>query len=287
MSTIIDNFSYEDFEKDNDFIKNLLFHKIYKKFEDEYIRENTAIAKCSQIENGLSIPYNEKGLILNFCKILQIIIAKDNYLRNELDNEIPEDYRINLDTFHTQNNIKCKYMDFLGKELKVYHESVNRCSETDGKNNYCKEFKEFQDIYKIGKIYWKNSTSDTEFHYTQDSTHNCPLYIESWKDPIRLIYKEANYTLHLSNQPMDTVNSSIISASSAIGTTVGISAFLLYLYKYTSLGSLFRHRIKKSNIIFDNMNTEAHNFTLPTSEIENSHFENSDYNISYYSLKNS
>ncbi|SBT58292.1 PIR Superfamily Protein [Plasmodium ovale wallikeri] len=209
MSTIIDNFSYEDFEKDNDFVKNLLFHKIYKKFEEEYIRESTAIEKCSQIENGLSIPYNEKDLILNFCKILQIIIAKDNNLHNELDNEIPEDYKMyclnlkywiyekvvnigpvnlkiedhfekwktkletemkhilknpctfnelewndinklrrlyafaliyysNLNIFHTRNNIKCRYLDYLGKGLNEYHESINRCSGKDKQDNYCK-----------------------------------------------------------------------------------------------------------------------------------------------------
>ncbi|SBT57925.1 PIR Superfamily Protein [Plasmodium ovale wallikeri] len=79
----------------------------------------------------------------------------------------------------------------------------------------------------------------------------------------------------------------IISATSAVGTTVGISAFLLYLYKYTSLGTLFRTLMQKDNISFDNMDREAHDITYPSSKYEHTNFENSDYNITYYSLNNS
>ncbi|SBT02097.1 PIR Superfamily Protein [Plasmodium ovale wallikeri] len=358
MSTIRDNFTYEEFENDNHFLRNLLFDKIYKKFNSEYILDPDGEKHCNQIKNGLQIPYSNEDIILNFCKILYIIIAKDNGWHNELYNEIPENYKkfclhlkywlyekvvelgpvdlkienhfekwkskleiqmrgtlknictfnelewndinklrrlyafaliyySNIDTFHTQNNIECKYLDFLGKGLKEYHESINRCSGKNEEDNYCKEFKEFQDIYKLGTIYSKKFISDKGFHYVPHSTSNCPLVIESLKDPIHVIYKEENNTLHLSNKPINSLNSTIISASSAIGTTVGIFAFLFYLYKYTSLGFLLRSRMQKDNIILDNVGEGTPSFRLPTSEFEHTPIENSEYTISYYSINNS
>ncbi|SBT56863.1 PIR Superfamily Protein [Plasmodium ovale wallikeri] len=75
--------------------------------------------------------------------------------------------------------------------------------------------------------------------------------------------------------------------SSAIGATAGISLFLIYLYKFTNIGSFFGHVNQKNNTMFLNMDTEPHNLTQPTSEFENSNFESSHYDISYYLLNNS
>ncbi|SBT55792.1 PIR Superfamily Protein [Plasmodium ovale wallikeri] len=357
MSTIKDHFTYEEFENDNNFLKNLLFAKIYKNFNSEYINDSTAIDKCGKVEKGLSFPYDDKEIILKFCKILYIIIAKDNGWHNELDNEIPDDYKMyclhlkywlyekvvnlgpmdlkiedhfekwkgkleteinytlknpctfnelswndinklrrlyafaliyysNLNIFHTQNNIKGKYLDYLGKGLNEYHESINRCSKKNEQDNYCKEFKEFQDIYKLDKIYWENSTSNTEYVYNAESNDNCPLSIESLENPLRLIYQEKDRLLRLSDEPTISLNNSVISTSSAIGTTVGISAFLLYLYKYTTLGSLFRNRTQKDNTMFLKVDQETQNFTIPISESEQTNFGNSEYSISYYSVGN-
>ncbi|SBS80898.1 PIR Superfamily Protein [Plasmodium ovale curtisi] len=196
-------------------------------------------------------------------------------------------YYKNINDIYTKKDVPYEYLNFLGEGLKAYHESIYDCSSEQKDEIYCNEFNELKEIFKLDKLYSEKLTHNTEYNYSAESNDNCPLVIESLKNPILISYKEKNNIFYLSNQPIDFQKSTILTTSSAIGTTVGISAFLLYLYKHTSLGSLFRHRIKKSNIIFDNINTEAHNFTLPTSEIENAHFENSDYNISYYSLKNS
>ncbi|SBT51369.1 PIR Superfamily Protein [Plasmodium ovale wallikeri] len=196
-------------------------------------------------------------------------------------------YYRNIENFHNEKHILCDYLNYFGKGLKSYYESIRECSNRQNDNNYCKELKELEEIYKLDKLYWKHSTLNTGYIYADETSSDCPLVIESLKDPLRLTYKEAEYTLNISNQPIDSLNSSIISASSAMGATVGISAFLLYLFKYTSLGLLFRSQKQKDNIILNNMDGEAYDFTFTNSEYKPDNIENTDYNISYFSLNNS
>ncbi|SBS99038.1 PIR Superfamily Protein [Plasmodium ovale curtisi] len=192
----------------------------------------------------------------------------------------------NLEAFHKNKQIKCKYIDYLGKGLREYHESINICSGKNEQDKYCKEFKEFQELYKEDKLYWETLTVDNDYKYEGDNTDRCALDIETLDNPLHLTYWYDKEKLHLSNQHIDFQKSTIISASSAIGATVGISAFLLYLYKNTSLGSLFRTRVQKDNMILNDMNEATHSLILPT-QYENTPFVNNDYNITYYSLNNS
>ncbi|SBS92884.1 PIR Superfamily Protein [Plasmodium ovale curtisi] len=196
-------------------------------------------------------------------------------------------YYKNINFIHEKGMVNCKYLNFFGKGLKAYYDSLRECSTERKEDNYCKEFNEFQEIYKLDKLYWKNSTLNTEYNYSAESNDNCPLVIESLQSPLIISYKDKKNILYLSNEPNDFQKSTIISTSSAIGTTVGISAFLLYLYKYTSLGSLFGTQMQKNNINFDNMAEETNDFTIPTSKLEHTHFENTNYKISYSTLKNS
>ncbi|SBT55422.1 PIR Superfamily Protein [Plasmodium ovale wallikeri] len=307
MSTIIDNFTYENFKTDHSILENLVFDKIYKRFNGEYKADDTATEKCNNIKDGLSIPYENDELILNFCKILYKLIVKYNGWQNDDDDDdIHEDnkmyclhlkywlyekvatdsqkgldikkhfqnwkdklenhisanlkypctfnelswsdiskirsiyafiliYYRNLEAFHKNKQIKCKYMDYLGKGLKEYHESINICSGKNDQDKYCKEFKEFQKIYKEDKLYWKTSKADREYKYEEYNTDACSLNIETLDNPLHLTYWYDKEKLHLSNQDIDFQKSTIISASSAIGATVGISAFLLYLYKFFSI----------------------------------------------------
>ncbi|SBT74468.1 hypothetical protein POWCR01_000220000 [Plasmodium ovale] len=357
MSSSLDNFTYDNFKSDNNILENLVFDKIYKKFNDEYKVDDTAIKNCSEIKNGLEIPYTNEDLILDFCKVLYKLIAKENGWQNDDDDEIHEDnkmyclhlkywlyekvatdsekgldikrnfqnwkdklenhiggklkypctfnelswndiskirsiyafiliYYRNLQAFNKNKQIKCKYMDYLGKGLKEYHESINICSRKNEQDKYCKEFKEFQEIYNEDNLNWETSKENTKYIYEEEDTVQCALEIESHNNPLHLTYWYDKKKLHLRNQHIGFQKSTIISTSSAIGTTVGVTAFLLYLYKYTSFRSLFGNRNQQDDITFDNMDAETHNFTLPTSEIGNTHFENNDYNIAYMSLNN-
>ncbi|SBS90607.1 PIR Superfamily Protein, partial [Plasmodium ovale curtisi] len=169
-------------------------------------------------------------------------------------------YYSNLDTFKINHHIKCKLFDYLGKGLKAYYESLIECSNEKKGHVFCKELNELQKIYKLDDIYWKNSTLDTGYIYDSDSTDDCPLVIESVQNPL---------------------------PSSAMGATLGISAFLLYLIKYTSFGSLFGTRVEKDNTTFLNVNEGTHDFTFPNSEMEQTNFGNNEYKITYYSVGNS
>ncbi|SBS93772.1 PIR Superfamily Protein [Plasmodium ovale curtisi] len=357
MSPLLDNFTYENFKRDHKILENLVFDEIYKRFNGEYKADDTATEKCNQINDELSIQYENEELILNFCKILYKLIVKSNGWQNDDYEEIPEEnemyclhlkywlyenvatnsrkginiekhfqswkdklekhisgklkypctfnelswndiskirsiyafiliYYRNLEAFHKTKQIKCKYMDYLGKGLKEYHESINKCSGRNEQDKYCKEFKEFQKIYKEDKLYWETSKANRNYIYEEDNTDACSLNIETLKNPLHLTYWYDEEKLHLSNKPIDFQKSTIISASSAIGATAGISAFLLYLYKNTSLGSLFRVRVQKDNMNLNDINEGTHSLILPT-QYENSPFENSDYKIAYYSLNNS
>ncbi|SBT58963.1 PIR Superfamily Protein [Plasmodium ovale wallikeri] len=140
-------------------------------------------------------------------------------------------YYSNIDAFNEYKNIECKYMDYLGKGLKEYHDTLKRCSEKTKQSNYCKEFNELNEIYKEDYIHWKTSTADNEYIYYGDDTVNCALQIESLKDPLHLSYWNKKEKLHLINYPFNSQKSAVISTSSAIGATAGISLFLIYLYK--------------------------------------------------------
>ncbi|SBT02082.1 PIR Superfamily Protein [Plasmodium ovale curtisi] len=193
----------------------------------------------------------------------------------------------NIKEFNEKKNVDCKYLNFLGKNFNEYINSIDKCSKKESEDNYCKEFNEFHNIYKEDCGYLKTSSEVREYKYETGDTVNCSLKIESPKEPLRVSYWNKMQKTHISDHPFDSPNSSIIPTSSAIGTTVGISAFLLYLYKYTSFGSLFRTRIQKDNTMFDNIDEGIHSFTMPTSELESTHYEKGNYKITYYSLNNS
>ncbi|SBT57093.1 PIR Superfamily Protein [Plasmodium ovale wallikeri] len=195
-------------------------------------------------------------------------------------------YYSNLDKFHNKL-IDCKYINYMGEGLKEYNESLKKCSTEKDLSNYCKEFNEFKEIYKEDYLHWKTSTVDKAYIYSDEDTVNCALQIESLKDIIHLSYWNKKEKIHLSNYPFDSQKSAVISASSAIGATAGISLFLIYLYKFTNIGSFLGHVNQKNNTMFLNMDTEPNNPTQPNSEFENSNFESSHFDISYYLFNNS
>ncbi|SBT73639.1 Plasmodium vivax Vir protein, putative [Plasmodium ovale] len=196
-------------------------------------------------------------------------------------------YYNNINAIDDKKFVLCKYLNYFGKGLKAYYESLSECSKGKRDDNYCKEFNEFKELYKLDKVFWKNSTYNTKFIYDADSTDDCPLVIESVKNPIRIKYIEKDNILYLSDQPIDSSKGSIISGSSAAGATVGISAFLFYLFKFTNIRSLFGLGKQTDDTMFLNVDEGSHNFSFPISEQEQANFGNSEYNIAYYSAGNS
>ncbi|SBT55923.1 PIR Superfamily Protein [Plasmodium ovale wallikeri] len=192
----------------------------------------------------------------------------------------------NISFFNAERNIPCKYLSELGKGLKAYEESHSKCSIANNEEEYCKEFQEFQNLYNLDKLHLKTSES-SDYQFYDEETVECPLVIESLNDPLRLLYKEGINRWYLTDQYVFSLNSSIASASSAIGATVGVSTFILYLYKFTNIGSLFGSGKQKDHTMFSNVDEGSHNFTFPTSESKHTNFGNNEYNVSYYSVDNS
>ncbi|SBT55571.1 PIR Superfamily Protein [Plasmodium ovale wallikeri] len=170
----------------------------------------------------------------------------------------------NIDTFNEYKNIECKYMYYIGKGLKEYHDTLKRCPAKTEQSKYCKDFNELNEIYKEDYIYWKTSTVDNEYIYLDQDTVNCALQIESLKDPLHLSYWNKKEKLHLINYPFDSQK---------------VLLFQHLQLLFTNIGSFFGHVNQKNNTMFLNMDTEPHNLTQPTSELENSNFERSHYDI--------
>ncbi|SBT57571.1 PIR Superfamily Protein [Plasmodium ovale wallikeri] len=196
-------------------------------------------------------------------------------------------YYNNINAIDDKKFVLCKYLNYFGKGLKAYYESLSECSKGKRDDNYCKEFNEYKELYKLDKVFWKNSTYNTKFIYDADSTDDCPLVIQSVKNPVLIKYIEENNILYLSDQPIDSLNGFIISGSSVAGATVGISAFLFYLFKFTNIRSLFGRGKQTDDTMFLNVDEGSHNFSFPISEQEQANFGNSEYNIAYYSAGNS
>ncbi|SBT51804.1 PIR Superfamily Protein [Plasmodium ovale wallikeri] len=216
--------------------------------------------------------YDEK-LILNFFHNLYKINVKINGLQDHLFNELPEtdktycaslkywlyeeigkidpkgqeinknfqklkellDSRIQgkLSVLCTFNELKWdehQKLKSIYAFLLIYYSNIDAFNE----NKIIEYFNELNEIYKEDYIYWKTSTADNEYIYYGDNTMNCALQIESLKDPLHLSFWNKKEKLHLINYPFDSQKSAVISASSAIGATAGISLFLIYLYKVTN-----------------------------------------------------
>ncbi|SBS95979.1 PIR Superfamily Protein [Plasmodium ovale curtisi] len=195
-------------------------------------------------------------------------------------------YFRNLSTFKN-TYIDCKYLDYLGKGLIELYNNMTACSKKWTADNFCKELKELQNVYKLYNIYLIHSTEDTNYQFEEDETMQCPLEIKSLNKPLSLLYKEGKNRWLFTQKPTAILNSSIVSASSAIGATMGISAILVYFYKFTNIGSLFGLGKHNDNARFLNMDEGTHDFPLSNSEAEHTNLHNSEYNISYYYVDNS
>ncbi|SBS90357.1 PIR Superfamily Protein [Plasmodium ovale curtisi] len=278
-----DNVTFDEFPKDGQMYCMYLKNWIYEKIENQYPLESTNINIFQDIKDQLE---KKSRCQKSFpCKFY--VLDWNDMIKLRKIYTFALIYHSNLHIFHKEKSIECKYLNYIGKGLIEYYDSTSKCSKKGKEDPFCNELKEFQNNYMLDDLHLTLSKEDIDYQFNGEEKTGCPLEIISLKNPFKLLYKGGKNRWHLGDEPTDFHKSTIISASSAIGTTVGVSAFLLYLYKYTYLGSLFRTRMQINNSLFDNMDTESHNFTLPTSEYDRKHFENNDYNIQYYSLNNS
>lgn len=70
------------FSMQHDLLNSESFTKVYQIFNDENSIDNTGKEYCEKIKEKLSIPKDDKDLILHFCNNLYKIIADYNNWNN-------------------------------------------------------------------------------------------------------------------------------------------------------------------------------------------------------------
>ncbi|CAI7717837.1 Plasmodium vivax Vir protein, putative [Plasmodium vivax] len=172
-------------------------------------------------------------------------------------------YALNI-ILHTSDQIldtcnvnECKYMDYFEEALIEFMNSINNCSINPSSNNYCSEFEEFLNVCKDGNQYTGISINS---EYKDHST-----------DPK---FDKIAHLLH-------TENSTTTTATSVVGSAIGVSSIFYYLYKFTPFGKTLR-KGKGENIV--NIDEEEHNDLLYTEDTEQTPFKKRDYHIAYHTF---
>ncbi|CAG9480250.1 unnamed protein product [Plasmodium vivax] len=172
-------------------------------------------------------------------------------------------YALNI-ILHTSDQIldtcnvnECKYMDYFEEALIEFMNSINNCSINPSSNNYCSEFEEFLNVGKDGNQYTGISINS---EYKDHST-----------DPK---FDKIAHLLH-------TENSTTTTATSVVGSSLGVSSIFYYLYKFTPFGKTLRTG-KVENIV--NIDEEEHNDLLYTEDTEQTPFKKRDYHIAYHTF---
>ncbi|SBS99221.1 PIR Superfamily Protein, partial [Plasmodium ovale curtisi] len=79
-------------------------------------------------------------------------------------------YYRNIDKFHKNENIYCKYLDYMGKGLKQYYDSLIKCSKKEAQDNYCEEFNEFQKTFMGDNIYLSTTEDYLDYKFKDGET---------------------------------------------------------------------------------------------------------------------
>ncbi|SCA59806.1 hypothetical protein PVT01_000043900 [Plasmodium vivax] len=188
----------------------------------------------------------------------------------------------NKNNFGSCNSDTCRYMDYFGEGLDEFIKSINRCSSNLNRTDYCNEFKEFLDLCKeVNKdagisIYDENTKTEDvtagKYLLTVQTYENAPLYIYLKNEKLLNFVKTSEF---LSNK------STTIAATSVVGSAIGLSSIFYYFYKFTPFGSTLR-KGKGKNIV--NIDEEAHNSLLYTSDTEQIPFQNREYKVAYHTI---
>ncbi|CAI7718618.1 Plasmodium vivax Vir protein, putative [Plasmodium vivax] len=197
-------------------------------------------------------------------------------------------YALNI-ILHTSDKIldtcnvnECKYMDYFEEVLIEFMNSINNCSINPSSNNYCSEFEEFLNVCKDGNQYtgisinseYKDHSTDPSKKYLSfEKYKGNPLYIYI-KNKKWLEFDKIAHLLH-------TENSTTTTATSVVGSAIGVSSIFYYLYRFTPFGKTLR-KGKGENIV--NIDEEEHNDLLYTEDTEQTPFKKRDYHIAYHTF---
>ncbi|SBT52064.1 PIR Superfamily Protein [Plasmodium ovale wallikeri] len=294
MSTGGENFDYEGFIKENNFLKALTFNKIYEKF-NEYRSNIDGEEYCNAVKDQLSISSSNEEHISHFCNILYKIIFNLKRFQNDLYENEPEDYKMYCSLLKYWLYEEKRTLPILQNTDHIYESAKNKLEIIlqDNKTFPCTFYElDWKDMIKLRKIYafvliyfsnfrtFKNKYIDCKYldylgkglieFYSNMNTCSKKLTQDSFCNELREIqnnYKLDNF--HLIHFTEDTDYQFEADET------------------FTNIGSLFNRGKQDDNTLFLNIDEGTYDFTYPISETEHNNFGNSPYNISYYSVGNS
>ncbi|CAI7717565.1 PIR protein [Plasmodium vivax] len=273
-------------------------------FDNDYNRTEVKKIGCICLKYWLYDQIITRGLVES--EIKELFNGYKNYINGKIKH-IPKDYcNINeldlnyiktikkiyaLNTFlHTYNknsnncnSNSCKYMEYFGEGLDEFIYGINNCTNNLSNKNYCNQLNEFINMCKNDNeyagisIYYENTKSKAE------SEGKYLLSVETYENKLHYMYIKNKEVLNLlkNSHFLNSQNRTTIAATSVVGSAIGLSSIFYYFYKFTPFGSTLR-KGKGKNI--GNIDEEAHNSLLYTSDTEKTPFENRKYNVAYHTF---
>ncbi|SCA60861.1 hypothetical protein, conserved [Plasmodium vivax] len=191
----------------------------------------------------------------------------------------------NTEISETCNNDKCKYIDYFGQGLDNFINSIKKCSTDSSNNEYCNEFNEFLELCKKNNENAGITIYEVIGENEPDGAGKHLLFSEKYKDKLLYIYlKNKELINFVKTSDFLSNKSTTIAATSVVGSAIGLSSIFYYFYKFTPFGSSLRKGQRK-NIV--NIDEEAHNELLYTSNLEQPSFKNREYKVAYHNYNNS
>ncbi|SBT83361.1 PIR protein [Plasmodium ovale] len=182
------------------------------------------------------------------------------------------DYSQDYDTIENKiktNNFQCntKSKNYIKDGYTAYKQLKDTCPTSS--EVYCKIFN------SIKKIYIKKELSE--------------LICSEVTSPPMHANGERESSASESHSALEPVDGTLPHGTSHLPMAVtfpllGILLILFISYKFTPIGSWFLHPKHKVKTSCENTNDGTHNFTLPTSEFEQGHFNEKKFNLSFYSV---
>ncbi|SCA60278.1 VIR protein [Plasmodium vivax] len=271
------------FEDNEDEIKKIGYIYLRYWLYDKIVKDNFDDSKIKELYQGWESRIYNKVKYKPTKPFIFYSLKKDEI------NKIRKIYAFstilyeNVKKFKTYHNNNSKYIDYFGEGLDEFISSINICASKVSSDDYCKEFDEFVNICKDNSSNAGISIYPVNEGYSPDDSNKYLLSAEEYKDKLLYIYLKDKKMLNFlkTSHFISTKNRTTIAATSVVGSAIGLSSIFYYLYKFTPFGGSLR-RGKGKNIV--NIDEQAHNSLLYTSDTEQIPFKNREYKVAYHTF---
>ncbi|CAI7718380.1 PIR protein [Plasmodium vivax] len=249
---------------------------------DQIVSRGLSESETKILFNGYQNYINGKTQYIpkDYCNFSELSLNHINTLKN-----IYALYTIfynNTNISEACNNDKCKYMDYFGKGLDDFINSIKRCTSNSPNDNYCNEFNEFIKMCKTNSEYAGILIYDVPVQSTAGTKGKYLLSSEKYQNGSLYIYlKDKNMLNLLKTSDFLSNKKSTIAATSVVASAIGLPSIFYYLYKFTPFGSALRRGNGKN---IENIDKEEPNDLLYTAFDKQTPYESRNYNVAYHTF---